>query len=97
MKWSADINFDIYKGRKRIFSLKKLIPFIGNWRKIYKNRYRSCLGKTRYKSDYEAMNAAWFKKHPDIRHAAYLCPVCDGWHITTRCLNEDGSLRLISD
>lgn len=83
MKWDFQINFEIYHGRHRVFSLRRLIPFLNRWHKKHKNWSRSCYQKTRYKTEQAALNAEWFAKHP-APHRAYACEVCDGWHITTK-------------
>ena len=83
MKWNIDISLEISHGRHRIFSLRKLIPLFQRWHKEHKLRVKSCFAKSRFKTEQGALNAEWFKKH-DVEHRAYLCEVCDGWHITTK-------------
>jgi hypothetical protein len=83
MKWDIQIAFEVYRGRRRIFSLRRLIPLFQRWYRQSKDRARSCYSKTRYPNEQAAMNAGWFKKHT-VKHAAYNCEVCDGWHITTK-------------
>lgn len=84
MKWSIEVAFEIHKGRRKVFSLRNLVPLFKRWHREHKNRCRSCYGKTRYQNEQHAVNAEWFKKRPMIYHTAYLCEVCDGWHITTQ-------------
>ena len=83
MKLDIDIALEISFGRKRVFSLRNLVPLFQKWHNEHRDNCRSCFGKTRYQSEQGALNAGWFKKH-DVKHSAYFCPNCDGWHITTR-------------
>jgi hypothetical protein len=84
MKWTFRISIDVNKGREKVFSLRKFLPFFQRLHDEGKNRVNSCFSKTRFNDKYGAESCAWFKRHPDIRHAAYECPICDGWHITTK-------------
>lgn len=83
MKWDIVIDFEISHGRKRIFSLRRLIPWLQKRHAEHKQWVRSCYGKTRYSSEHSARNAAWFKKHP-APFSVYPCEICDGFHITTK-------------
>lgn len=82
-QWNVDIGLEISFGRKRVFSLRNLVPLFQRWHEQHRARCRSCFGKTRYPTEQGALNAGWFKKHT-VKHSAYLCEVCDGWHITTK-------------
>lgn len=84
MKWDIIFDFEISHGRKRIFSIRRLFPRLQLRHNKHKEWIRSCYSKTRFTSEQSALNAAWFKKHP-APHSSYLCEVCDGWHITTKC------------
>ncbi|MDX2065511.1 MAG: hypothetical protein SFX74_07210 [Fimbriimonadaceae bacterium] len=46
--------------------------------RFLKNAERACAGKARYDSQAEAEAGS------DYRYAAYRCPVCGAWHLTSR-------------
>jgi hypothetical protein len=85
MKWDFQINITISKGRKKIFAIERYFSFLKRWQKQHRQFAQSCFRKTRFTSEQAALNAYWFEKHPDkaYPHRAYLCEVCDGWHLTT--------------
>ena len=77
-----DVALEISFGRKRLFSLRRLVPLFQRWHEQHRARCRSCFSKTRYQSEQGALNAGWFARHPSP-HCAYFCESCEGWHITT--------------
>jgi hypothetical protein len=84
MKWDIKFDLTISRGRKRIFVIERLLPFLKKLKEQHKNAYYSCFRKTRFTSHGAAMNAMWFKKHPEApKFSAYNCEICEGWHITT--------------
>lgn len=83
MKWDIDIALEISHGRHRVFSLRRWVPLFQAWHIEHKNRARSCYSKTRFPNEQSALNTGWFKQHP-VKHSAYQCDLCDGWHLTTQ-------------
>lgn len=84
MRWDIKFDLTISRGRKRIFVMERWLPFLKTWKERHKNAYYSCFRKTRFTNEYSAMNAMWFKKHPEApKFSAYHCEICEGWHITT--------------
>lgn len=50
-----------------------------------KEMYKQCSRKRRYRSEHEARlfaNRAETKRGPKLR--VYWCPICEGWHITSK-------------
>jgi hypothetical protein len=96
VKWDFQIALTIRRGRKRVFRIEQFLPFLRRFRDAHYQHARSCYDKSRFHSRESAMNAEWFKKNPDqaYPHEAYLCEVCDGWHLTTvREEKKNGSIR----
>jgi hypothetical protein len=83
MKLDIDIGLEISFGRKRVFSLRRMFPFVQRLHNAHQARCRSCFSKSRFSSEQAALNSAWFQRHP-APHSAYHCENCGGWHITTR-------------
>lgn len=85
MRWDFQIALTVRRGRKRVFRIEQFLPFLRRFRDAHYQHARSCYDKSRFHSRESAMNAEWFKKNPDqaYPHEAYLCEVCDGWHLTT--------------
>lgn len=82
MKWDLDFTFVISRGRHRFVVFDRLFPFLRSVQQRHKDFTWSCYRKTRFHNEQAALNAGWFKKHT-AKHRAYLCEVCDGWHIAT--------------
>ena len=96
MRWDLHFNLVVSHGRKRIFSLERLLPFLARIRERHKKFAWSCYRKTRFTSSESAMNAGWFKKHP-CHHYAYACEVCDGWHLATIKDGKDEREEVLGD
>ena len=91
MRWDVKFDLTVSRGRKRIFVVERLFPFLKRWKEKHKTAYYSCFRKTRFTSKESAMNAMWFKKHPEApAFSAYNCEICEGFHITTEKGNGNG-------
>ncbi len=55
-------------------------------------KYRSCGKKKRYRNESDAKRMArlCMRRRPEHRIYCYLCPICNGWHLTRAGWNDRG-------
>ena len=85
MRWDFQFELTVSRGRKRLFAVQEWLPALKKLQERHHLIVRGCYRKTKYPTQQAALNCEWFKKNKTLSypHYAYLCDVCDGWHIAT--------------